>query len=302
MAKGYFYKMAWFEGLAMKWGSTILLIVALFLLYSCAQPEPTPNSLPSALPLPKASLPEPTAEAGAKLRLTIVYDNNEYDSCLETKWGFSCLVEGLEKTILFDTGADSATLLSNMKKLKIDPAEVDAVMLSHIHGDHVGGLSGFLEENSGIIVCVPKSFPDSFKDRVRLFGAEVEEVSEAKELFTGVYTTGELGNGIKEQSLIVTSSQGLVVITGCAHPGVVNIVRKAKDLLAEKPVYLVIGGFHLAGAATPQIESVIEGFRQLGVRKVAPCHCSGDETRKLFKEEYGEDYVDSGAGKTITLP
>ena len=111
-----------------------------------------------------------------------------------------------------------------------------------------------------------------------------------------------LARRIKEQSLIVTSSQGLVVITGCAHPGVVNIVRKAKDMLAEKPVYLVIGGFHLAGAATPQIESVIEGFRQLGVRKVAPCHCSGDETRKLFREEYEENYINSGAGKIITLP
>jgi 7,8-dihydropterin-6-yl-methyl-4-(beta-D-ribofuranosyl)aminobenzene 5'-phosphate synthase len=286
----------------MKWGWIILLMVALSLPPACAQPEPTPGSPPSVPPLPDASLPELTAEAGAKLRLIIVYDNNEYDPRLKTKWGFSCLVEGLEKTILFDTGADSATLLSNMKKLKIDPAEVDAIVLSHIHGDHVGGLSGILEENSDVIVYLPKSFSGSFKDRVRSFGAQVEEVSEAKELFTGVYTTGELGNGIKEQSLIVTSSQGLVVITGCAHPGVVNIVRKARDMLAEKPVYLVIGGFHLAGAATPQIESVIEGFRQLGVINVAPCHCSGEETQKLFREEYGENYIDSGAGKIITLP
>jgi len=286
----------------MKWGCTIPLTVILFLLTACAQIEPTPSSPASSPSLPEAPSSKPTGETGAKLRLTIVYDNNEYDPRLETRWGFSCLVEGLEKTILFDTGADSATLFSNMKKLKIDPAEIDAIVLSHIHGDHVGGLSGFLEENSDVIVYLPGSFPSTFKDSVRSFRAEVEEVSEAKELFTGVYTTGELGNGIKEQSLIVTCSQGLVLITGCAHPGVVNIVRKARDMLAEKPVYLVIGGFHLSGAATPQIESVIEGFRQLGVRKVAPCHCSGDETRKLFREEYGEDYIDSGAGKIITLP
>jgi 7,8-dihydropterin-6-yl-methyl-4-(beta-D-ribofuranosyl)aminobenzene 5'-phosphate synthase len=286
----------------MKWGCMILLTVVLSLLPSCAQPESTPGSPPSAPPLPEASLPEPTAEVGAKLTLTIVYDNNEYDPCLETKWGFSCLIEGFEKTFLFDTGADSATLLSNVKKLKLDPAEIDVIVLSHIHGDHVGGLSGFLEENSDVIVYLPQSFPGSFKDMVKSFGAQVEEVSEAKELFTGVYTTGELDNGIEEQSLIVATSQGLVVITGCAHPGVVNIVRKAKDMLAEKPVCLVIGGFHLAGTATIQIESVIEGFRQLGVRKVAPCHCSGDETRRLFRQEYGEDYIDSGASKIITLP
>jgi len=285
----------------MKKGCTILLMVALFLFAACAQPEP---SSPPSSPLPPAdtSLPDPTAEAEVELKLTIVYDNNEYDPRLETKWGFSCLVEGLEKAILFDTGGDSGTLLSNMKKLKIDSTVVNVIVLSHIHSDHVGGLSGFLEENSDVIVYVPESFPGSFKDTVRSFGADVIQVSEAEELFTSVYTTGEIGSGIKEQSLIVTSSQGLIVITGCAHPGVLNIVRKAKDMLAEKPVYLVIGGFHMSGASTHQIQSVIEGFRQLGVRKVAPCHCSGDETRKLFREEYGEDYIDSGAGKIITLP
>jgi 7,8-dihydropterin-6-yl-methyl-4-(beta-D-ribofuranosyl)aminobenzene 5'-phosphate synthase len=285
----------------MKKRCTILLTVAIFLFAACAQLEP---SSPPSSPLPPAdtSLPKPAAEAEVELKLTIVYDNNEYDPRLETKWGFSCLVEGFEKAILFDTGGDSGTLLSNMEKLKIDPKGIDAIMLSHIHGDHVGGLTGFLEENSEVIVYLPLSFPDSFKDETRLFGIEVVEVSEAKELFNGVYTTGELGNGIKEQSLIVASSQGLVVITGCAHPGVVNIVRKAKDMMAEKPVYLVIGGFHMSGASTHQIQSVIEGFRQLGVKKVAPCHCSGDETRKLFREEYGEGYIDSGAGRIITLP
>jgi 7,8-dihydropterin-6-yl-methyl-4-(beta-D-ribofuranosyl)aminobenzene 5'-phosphate synthase len=286
----------------MKWKCTILLTVALSLLPACTQLEPTTSSPPSGPPLPEVALPKPISEAEAKLRLTIVYDNNEYDPRLETKWGFSCFVEGFEKNILFDAGGDSATLLSNMGKLKIDPAEIDAIVLSHIHGDHVGGLNGFLEENNRVIVYLPESFPESFKGTARSFGAQVEEVSEAKELFTGVYSTGELGNGIKEQSLVVTTSHGLVVITGCAHPGIVNIVRKAKDMLAGKPVYLVMGGFHMAGAAIPQIESVIEGSRQLGVMKVAPCHCSGDETRKLFEEEYGENYIDSGAGKVITLP
>jgi 7,8-dihydropterin-6-yl-methyl-4-(beta-D-ribofuranosyl)aminobenzene 5'-phosphate synthase len=282
----------------MKKGCTIVLTAALFLLAACSQPEP--SSVPSTPT--DASLPETNTEAETELKITIVYDNNEYDQQLETKWGFSCLVEGLERTILFDTGGDSATLLSNMGKLKIDSAWVDVIILSHIHGDHVGGLSGFLEENSDVTVYLPKSFPSSFKDEAMSFGAEVIEISKAEELFNGVCTTGELGNGIKEQSLIITTGQGLVVIMGCAHPGVVNIVRKAKEMLVEKPVYLVMGGFHMTGAATSQIESVIEGFRELGVKKIAPCHCSGDETRKLFREDYGEDYINSGAGKIITLP
>jgi 7,8-dihydropterin-6-yl-methyl-4-(beta-D-ribofuranosyl)aminobenzene 5'-phosphate synthase len=283
---------------AMKKGYSIVLIVALFLLAACSQPEL--STLPSAPA--NVSLPESTTETETELKITILYDNNKYDTSLETKWGFSCLVEGLERNILFDTGGDSATLLSNMRKLKIDPAWVDFIVLSHIHGDHVGGLSGFLEENSDVTVYLPKSFPSSFKDEVRSFGAQVVEISHAEWLINSVYTTGELGNGIKEQSLIIATSQGLVVITGCAHPGVVNIIHKAKEILVEKPVYLVMGGFHMTGATTSQIESVIEGFRQLDVKKIAPCHCSGDETRKLFREDYVEDYINIGAGKIITLP
>lgn len=286
----------------MKLGCKILLLVALFILPACSQPEPSPGLLPSATPPSETLTSQPADEISARLKLTIVYDNNEYDPQLETQWGFSCLVEGLGKVFLFDTGADSTTLLGNMKKLNIDPEQIDVIILSHIHSDHVGGLSGFLEENSDVMVYLPRSFPDNFKDTVRSYGAMVEEVSEARELFANVYTTGELGDGIKEQSLILTTSQGLVVITGCAHPGVVNIVRKARAILAGKPVYLVIGGFHLSGATALQIGAVVEGFRESGVMKVAPCHCSGDETRKQFREEYEDNYIHSGAGKIITLP
>ena len=246
-------------------------------------------------------LNKPTPSSGSA-ELIIIYDNNPFNSRLRTAWGFSCLVRLPQKTILFDTGGDSSTLLDNMSQLQINPQEVDAVVLSHIHGDHVGGLGGFLEQNSDVTVYLPKSFPQSFKDEIKSLKANVEEVYEARRILPGVYTTGELDSGIKEQSLIISTNQGLVIVTGCAHPGVVNIVRKARDMVAEEPVYLVIGGFHLAGASTSQIESVIEGFRQLGVRRVAPCHCSGDETRRLFREEYGEDYIESGAGRIINLP
>jgi len=286
----------------MKCGCRILLMAVLFLLFSSAHPEPAPGSSPLPPSPSESPLCEPTAGVGAELRLTIVYDNNDYDPRLETKWGFSCLIEGLKKTILFDTGGDSATLLKNMKKLKIDPARIDAVVLSHIHGDHVGGLSGFLEKNSGVIVYLPRSFPKSLKDGARSIGAGVDEVSEPRELLAGVYTTGELGNGIKEQSLAIKTSKGLVVVTGCAHPGVVKIVLAARQVAAEDTIYLVIGGFHLAGAPTSRIESIVKEFRHLSVQRVGPCHCSGDETRRLFRLEYGDDYVDSGVGKRISVP
>jgi 7,8-dihydropterin-6-yl-methyl-4-(beta-D-ribofuranosyl)aminobenzene 5'-phosphate synthase len=286
----------------MKWRRRILLMAVLFFLLSSVHTEPAPGMSPLPPSLSKSSLREPTAGVGAELRLTIVYDNNDYDPRLETKWGFSCLIEGVKKTILFDTGGDSATLLKNMKKLEIDPAKIGAVVLSHIHGDHLGGLSGFLKENSGVVVFLLRSFPESLKEEVRSISAAVNEVSEPGELFPGVYTTGELGNGIKEQSLAIKTSKGLVIVTGCAHPGVVRIVRGARQLAAEDTVCLVLGGFHLAGAPTSQIESIVKEFRHLSVQRVAPCHCSGDETRRLFRREYGDDYVDSGVGKRITVP
>ena len=270
-----------------------LLALAVVLTHGCmpTSPAETPTTFPPQ-GVPESSLTE----------LVIVYDNNPFDNRLRTAWGFSCLIRLPAKTILFDTGGDSPTLLHNMRQLQIDPGEVDIVVLSHIHGDHVGGLSGFLEENSAVTVYLPQSFSQSFKDEVKSLGAKVEEVYVARELFSGVYTTGELGNGTKEQSLIVATGKGQVIITGCAHPGVANIIRVAKDVVPDDRVYLVIGGFHLAGASSAQIESVIQEFSQLSVENVAPCHCSGDETRRLFKESYGEAYVESGVGKRVPLP
>jgi len=186
----------------------------------------------------------PTAALqSAPVDMSIVYDNNPYDDHLRTAWGFSCLVRVGDKSILFDTGGDGSLLLDNMSKLQIDPGEVDVVLISHIHSDHVGGLAAFLAQNSDVTVYLPVSFPGHLKDQVRSSGARLEEVREPRELLDGVYTTGELDGGVKEQSLVVRTDRGLVVATGCAHPGVVEIVRKAKEI-ADGRVHLVVGGFH----------------------------------------------------------
>jgi 7,8-dihydropterin-6-yl-methyl-4-(beta-D-ribofuranosyl)aminobenzene 5'-phosphate synthase len=235
------------------------------------------------------------------LELIIIYDDNPYDNQLHTAHGFSCLTKLSQMTILFDTGGDSSTLLYNMRQLQIEPREINAVVLSHIDSDHVGGLIGFLEQNSAVNVYLPHSFPKNFKDEVSLLGAKVEETYGANELFPGVYTTGELGVRIIEQSLIIATGKGSVIITGCAHPGIVEIIRRAKEVTSDNRVYLVTGGFHLSGASSAQIESIISSFIQLDVEMVAPCHCSGGETRRLFEERYGINYIESGVGKEILL-
>ncbi len=235
-----------------------------------------------------------------KTKLTIVYDNNPYDSQLKTAWGFGCLVETGDVTILFDTGGDHSTLLYNMAELNIDVNLIQFIVLSHAHGDHTGGLPGILLQNNHVKVYVPVSFSDNFKNGVRGYGCELIEVTVPVTICDGIATTGELGTSIKEQSLLVNTSAGLVVITGCAHPGIVSIVRMAKEL-TNTEVYLVIGGFHLGGASISQLSSIIQEFKDLGVRNVAPCHCSGDRTRKMFQEQFNSGYIEAGVGKIVEI-
>lgn len=234
-----------------------------------------------------------------KTTITIVYDNNPYDPRLRTGWGFSCLIRTKGKTILFDTGGDGAKLLGNMEKLGIDPEKIDIVVLSHIHGDHTGGLSNILAVNNNLTVYTPKSFPKDFKDYI-MSNANLFEVSKPTEIVSGVYTTGELGTTIVEQSLVVVTPRGLVVVTGCAHPGVVRIVEKAGKLLNMK-VHLVVGGFHLGGARKEEVIDIVEAFRGLGVEKVMPCHCTGTLATKIFAEEYKHGFVECGVGKTFEI-
>jgi 7,8-dihydropterin-6-yl-methyl-4-(beta-D-ribofuranosyl)aminobenzene 5'-phosphate synthase len=243
---------------------------------------------------------EATSTQPTDVTITIVYDNNPGDPRLETAWGFGCVIDGAGKTILFDTGGDGRILLSNMKKLEIDPGRIDVVVLSHSHLDHVGGLSALLQQNHGLTVYALTSFPPEIKQVARQAGARLVEVHEACEICPGVRSTGEIGGRIKEQSLVIDTRHGAAVITGCAHPGIVAIARKAREMTGS-PVHFVAGGFHMGGASDEQIESVIKELTALGVERAAPCHCSGDRTRELFAEAFGERFVAAGVGAELHL-
>ena len=233
------------------------------------------------------------------LVITVTYDNNSCKQGLETAWGFSATFTGTEKTILLDTGG-GRSLLDNMEKSAIEPDSIDIVVLSHIHGDHTGGLGSFLEKNPSVTIYLPKSFPKRLKDNARDYGAKIVEVKESLKICENVYSTGQLGKWIKEQSLIIRTYNDLVVITGCAHPGIIRVVNAAKDLIKDD-ILLVMGGFHLEWAGKGKIEKIISTFRRLGVRYVAPCHCSGDKARSLFEKHFDKNYINIGAGKVITL-
>ena len=235
-----------------------------------------------------------------RMEILILYDNNAYRRDLKTGWGFSCLVKGLEKNILFDTGGSGSVLMRNMEKMGVSPEQVDTVVLSHIHGDHTGGLEAFLQANPRVTVYLPQSFPANFKQGIKSYGAKVVPVTGPVKIIEKAYSTGEMGVSIREQSLLLLSKKGTIVITGCAHPGIVKIITMAKALTKQR-VLLVMGGFHLGGAAPRELEAIISKFRDLGVRYVGPCHCSGDSARAMFEDAYEDHFIDVGVGRAIKI-
>jgi 7,8-dihydropterin-6-yl-methyl-4-(beta-D-ribofuranosyl)aminobenzene 5'-phosphate synthase len=168
--------------------------------------------------------------------------------------------------VLFDTGGDGPTLLANMRRLGIAPDSIDAVVLSHIHGDHTGGLDLFLALRPGVTVYLPRSFPPAFRRAVERRGARVETVSGPARLLAGVYSTGEIGDDPKEQALIVDTASGPVVITGCAHP-LWSTCQTARDYRG-KDIHLLMGAF-TCSASTKQNRA--HRGAAPGVRR--PSHC-----------------------------
>jgi len=233
-----------------------------------------------------------------ELVITVIYDNYRYRTDIEPGWGFSCLVDFNDTRILFDTGADGDLLLENMDKLEIDIGSIDSIFLSHEDFDHVGGVLSVLSINSNVIVYVPRSFSSVFKSEIKEAGAQVQQVHEFMELQKNVFSTGELGTYKLEQAMVLRTSGGLVVITGCAHPGIVHILQRAKEELNDK-VLLVMGGFHLMGMDNDRVMQIINAFRSMGVQYAGPCHCTGDSPREMFRKEMRKGFVEVGAGVKI---
>lgn len=196
------------------------------------------------------------------MKITILYDNNAGRD-LKSGWGFACLIEN-KKKILFDTGNSGSKLIHNMKKLEIEPKDITTVAISHNHWDHTGGLKEFLKLNNNAEVLHPKSF------------------SMPTEISPGVHSTGALGTFIKEQSLVINTDKGNIIVTGCAHPGMENIIKKAEQI---GKIHGIVGGFH--------------GFSRLqklqGMGLIAPCHCTRHklEIRQKYPAQFREIMVGS---------
>ena len=234
------------------------------------------------------------------LKLTVLYDNCSYKKGLKVDWGFSCLVEGLEHTILFDTGRHDTFLLSNMESLGVDPARIDDIVISHKHMDHTGGLDTLVEMKVGKNVCLVKSITLGLRGKLADYGATLTEIDAPVVIAKGALSTGAMKRVlVSEQGLIVLTSRGVILIVGCSHPGIVEMVARARRLTGME-VLLVIGGLHLLNHYAPDVEEIVVQLKDLGVQYVAPTHCTGAEERRIISSGYGKKYLDSGAGRVIT--
>ena len=237
----------------------------------------------------------------SQIQVTILYDNYTSVDDVKSDWGFSCLVQGTEKTILFDAGTKAEIFSHNVDTLNIDLNEVDLVVISHEHGDHTGGLSRLYKDNPDVSVYYPRSFSAEFVQSVRKANAKPVPVDEPIEICKDVFLTGEMGRGIKEQSLILQTAEGLVVITGCSHPGIVEILEETKKQQHHEDIYMVFGGFHLMRHSDEAVEDILQRFKELGIKKCGATHCTGDHQIELFQRAFGPDFIPIGVGKVITL-
>lgn len=224
------------------------------------------------------------------MKITIIYDNEIAKDIKELKagWGFSCFIQTKEKNILFDAGWDGDMLVSNMQILGIDLQEIDSIILSHSHWDHCGGLARLLNLNTNLETYIPQSFSKQQKEEIKK-RSNTYEISKSREIYPKVYTTGEIEGSfikdktkilIKEQSLIISTIQGFVVITGCAHSGIDKILNLANKL---GKIYALIGGFH--------------DFEEYDLLKdisvIVPVHCTKNKKKiiSLFSKNCSEGGV-----------
>jgi 7,8-dihydropterin-6-yl-methyl-4-(beta-D-ribofuranosyl)aminobenzene 5'-phosphate synthase len=274
------------------------------------------------------------AEPGpAPARITVLYDAFGKDTTMTKDWGYAALVEISGKRILFDTGDDPGILAKNAKAKGVDLKRLDFVVLSHRHSDHVGGFSFLRSVNSQVTVYAPKEnfgvfgsdLPSTFyrKDEslpaeMRYYsgtppetmkfgtvfpGAHIQLIDKTTEVVPGITLIALISDApgtkeLKELSLAINTPEGIVLIVGCAHPGIDAIVAEAAKI--NPHIHFVVGGFHLVTAQDPAIEKVAAALHDTyKVDYIAPGHCTGEPTFALLKRAFGDRYLYAGLGTTL---
>lgn len=231
------------------------------------------------------------------MKLITLYDNVSLKPrSLKEDWGFSLFIEESECSILFDTGSNGDILLNNMKALSLYAP--DRIFISHLHSDHIGGLSTVLKK--GDIVYYPYS-SYNLDEIIRRAGATSVKIRDVTEIYPNVYSTGVLNfrSVISEQALVLKKPYGLILIVGCSHPGIRNIVDFVVDRF-EGTIFLLIGGFHLFSENRRTVRRIAEGLFKK-VHYIAPSHCTGEPAKRIFKDLFKERFIKNGVGEEIEI-
>jgi len=240
-----------------------------------------------------------TASPETDVSITIIYDNYQDDASLETDWGFACLVEYQDQQLLFDAGRNPALYRNNVRLLEIKPEEIPSLFISHAHGDHTAGIPWITETNPSVKCYLPATYAEDLKANGKLHQNSTG-LSEPTHLYGPYYSTGDNFVSFKEQGLVIKTEDGGVLITGCGHPGITEMVSVVKEDLGIQ-VHTVIGGLHLLQTPDDEVKMIAAKLQQMGVKKICPTHCTGDKAMALFKEAFKEGFLDGGTGRKIKI-
>ncbi len=241
-----------------------------------------------------------------KLVLTAIADNRTVSPKLKAVWGLSICVSARSRNrvlnLLFDTDTYPHVLKYNSKMLNVKLEKIDGVVISHDHSDHTGGLSLIPSYAPNIPVYIPLKSSHILKEKILSLGLRLIEVEDKYIVNDDILIIGGLeGQGVSEQSLVVIVKKlGLIILVGCSHPGVVNMVRRIYEELKIKP-YAVIGGFHLEWSSYGEIKHIVNELISMGIQRIGPMHCSGEGIRDYLRNNYPEVFLDMKAGSTVTF-
>lgn len=268
-------------------------------------------------------------------QITVLYDAFGKDSAMTKDWGYSALVEIKGKRILFDTGDNPEIFAANVKAKGVDLTRLDFVVMSHRHGDHMGGLTYLLSVNPNLKIYAPKenfgvygfdlpggfyrraeSLPpemryfDGMPPEIMKFGsafptANIQLIDKTTEVSPGITLIALVSDApgtkeLKELSLAIDTSEGVVLVVGCAHPGLEAIVAEAAKI--DPHIHFVAGGFHLVVAQDTVIDRVTAALHDtFTVDYIAPGHCTGEPTFAAMQKAFGDRYLYAGLGTTLGL-
>lgn len=224
----------------------------------------------------------------------VIFDNKSQDHKLHAGRGLSLLID---ERVLFDTGESGVALMENMNTLGVDIEKIKAVVISHDHWDHQGGVGELLRLREGLLIYGCSDMREEWESEIVKTGNRFEIARAMTEISDGLFLSGEIigkykGKEIAEQALVIRSEKGLSMLTGCAHPGILKMAEKVKEHFKEDHFYAVIGGMHMLHESRPVAKITVHMLsRGMNVEKIGPTHCSGEEVMELFRQEYRQNFL-----------